>query len=203
MTANSAFYHPAGYLVMQTLPMSAQLKNIVPVDWHMNRMGTIAQILEDSQYNGISLRMLINSILERGDVLLLLSVILVRGSSPLITQFQIHQTMTFHLRIIVLLDYDDGMLQFFSKPLAPEMEPVSESFSISQAPMANYHFQVTLFREDLVSDAWILRQFQLALLTASVVIQIDAYIGHAGSVCLGPEDPYRNTPCKIYNSETL
>ncbi len=26
------------------------------------------------------------------------------------------------------------------------------------------------------------------------MILIDAYVGHAGLVCLGPEDPYANTP---------
>ncbi len=103
-------------------------------------MGTIARITEVSQYDGITLRMPINSILERGDVLFLLAVILVRGSSPLVTQFQIHQEITFCLHIVVLLDYENGQLQFFLKPSAPETEPVSKSLSILLAPMANYHF---------------------------------------------------------------
>ncbi len=102
--------------------------------------------------------------------------------------------MAFHLQLIVILDYEDSLLQYFSKPYVPEMEPVSESLSISLAPMANYHFRVAIFCESLVTNTWIFHQFQLMLLTASVVIQIDAYVGHAGFVCLGPEDPYANMP---------
>ncbi len=126
--------------------------------------------------------------------MLLLSVMPVWGSSPLVTQFQIQQSMAFHLRLIVLLDYDNGLLQFFLKPHASETELVSEPLSISLAPMANYRFRVAIFRKSLVSGTWIFRQFQLTLLMASVVIQIDAYMGHAGFVCLGPEDPYANMP---------
>ncbi len=100
--------------------------------------------------------------------------------------------MTFCLRIIVLLDYEDGMQQFFLKPSVPETELVSESLSL--APMANYHFRVTFFHEDLVSGTWILHHLQLTLLTMSILIQINTVVGHAGFVCLGPEDPYENTP---------
>ncbi len=62
--------------------------------------------MEVSQYDSVMLRMPINSILECGDVLLLLTVIPVWGSSLLVTQFQIRQEMTFHLRIVALLDYE-------------------------------------------------------------------------------------------------
>ncbi len=74
------------------------------------------------------------------------------------------------------------------------MEPVSESLSILLAPTANYRFQVTLLHEDSVRGAWVLRHLQLTLLSTSVLIQIDAIVSHASFVCLGPEDPYENTP---------
>ncbi len=132
----------------------------------------------------------INSILECNDVLLLLAVSLVLGSSPRVTQFLIHQEMTFRLRIVVLLDYKNGQLQFLSKPSAPELEPVSESLPISLVPTVNYHYRVTFLHEDSVSDAWILRHLQLTSLSRPGLIQIDAVIGQVG--CLGPEDPYEN-----------
>ncbi len=97
MTMISPFYNPAGYLVMQTLLTSARLKNIVHVDRHANCMGTIAWITEASQYDGIALRMLINSILEHGDVMLLFAMIPVWGCSLLVTWSQIHSEMTFRL----------------------------------------------------------------------------------------------------------
>ncbi len=43
-------------------------------------------------------------------------------------------------------------------------------------------------------DSWILRHLQLTLLSVSILIQINASIGHAGFVCLGPEDPWENMP---------
>ncbi len=64
MTPNSPFYHPAGYLVMQTLPMLARLKTIAPVDRQTNLMGVQAQISDTTQYDGVPLRMPINSIRE-------------------------------------------------------------------------------------------------------------------------------------------
>ncbi len=66
--------------------------------------------------------------------MLLLSVIPVQCGSPLVTQFQIQQTMAFHLQLVVLLDYADGLLQYFSKPQALETKLVSKSLSISLAP---------------------------------------------------------------------
>ncbi len=194
LTPNSPFYHSAGYLVTQTLVTSARLKTIAPVDRHIHHTGTRARLSEVTQYDGVPLQMPLNSVLEQGDILLLLSVIPVHGSSPLVMQFEIHQSMEFRLHLIVLLDYADGLLQYFSKPQAPETGPVSESLSISLAPMANYCFRVTIFHESLMNGTWIFCQFQLTLLMASVVIQINAYVGHAGFVCLGPEDPYANTP---------
>ncbi len=157
------------------------------------QMGTIARITKISQYKGVTLQMPINSILKHNDILLLLAMILVPGCSPLVTQFLIHQEMTFHLWIVVLLDYEYGQLWFLSKPSTPEMEPASETLSISLATMANYHFRVAFLHEDSVSDAWILRQLQLTSLSTPVLIQIDAVIGQASFVCLGPEDPYENT----------
>ncbi len=87
--------------------------------------------------------------------------------------------MEFCLRLVVLLDYADGLLQYFSKPLAPGTEPVSETLLILLAPTANYCFRAAIFCKDLMHGTWIFRQFQLTLLIASIVIQIDAYVGHA------------------------
>ncbi len=187
----SLFYNPSGYLVTQTLPTSAHLRNIVYVEWY--HMGTIAQITELSQYEGITLRMPIDSILECDNILLLLAVIPVPGCSPLVTQFLIHQEMTFHLRIVVLLKKKNGQLWFLSKPSMLETALDSESLPISLGPTANYCFRIAFLREDLVSDAWILRHLQLTSLSAPVWIQIDAIIGQAGFVHVGPEDLYENT----------
>ncbi len=62
----------------------------------------------------------------------------VPGCSPLVTQFLIHPEMTFHLRIVVLLDYEDEQLWLFAKPIAPETMLATESFPISPVPIANY-----------------------------------------------------------------
>ncbi len=134
----SPFYNPSGYIVTQTLLTSVHLRNIAYIERH--HMGTIAQITELSQYEGITLWMPIDSILEHDDILLLLAMIPVPSCSPLVTQFLIHQEMTFHLRIVVLLDYENGQLWFLSKPSMPEMPLDSESLSISLATTANYCF---------------------------------------------------------------
>ncbi len=55
----SPFLNPSGYIVMQSLPTSAHLRNIAYVEWH--HMGTIARITEFSQYEGVTLRMPIPS----------------------------------------------------------------------------------------------------------------------------------------------
>ncbi len=144
----------------------------------------------------------INSILECGDVMLLLAMILVSGCSPLVTRFQMHSAMTFCLRVIILLDYEDGQLHLFSEPPAPEMEPVSETISITLMASANYHFRIAFLREDPAPHSWILHHLQLTLLSASVLIQIDTIIGHAGFICLGPEDPWESMPHQAENHST-
>ncbi len=101
--------------------------------------------------------------------------------------------MTFHLRIVVLLDYEDGQLWFLTKPSTPETALDTESLPISLAPIANYCFQVAFLHEDSMSDGWTLRYLQLLSLSAPVWIQIDAVISQAGFVCIGPENPYVNT----------
>ncbi len=194
MTTISPFYNPVGYLMTHTLPTSTHLKNIAYVDRHTNCTGTIAWIMEVSQYDGVALWMPINSILEHGDVVLLLAVVPVPSCSPLITRFQLHSVMTFHLRVVIFLDYEDGHLHFFSEPPAPEVEPISETLSITLMTTVNYHFHITFLREDPAPDSWILRHLQLTLLSSPILIQNDCMIGHASLICLGPEDLWEQMP---------
>ncbi len=150
--------------------------------------------MEISEYDGVALWMPSNSILEHGDVVLLLAMVPVPGCSPLMTRFQMHSAMTFCLHVVILLDYEDGQLHFFSEPPAPEMEPISETLSITLMPTANYHFRVSFLCEDPAPDSWILCHLQLTLLSSSVLIQTDTTIGHASFICLGPEDPWEHMP---------
>ncbi len=156
-------------------------------------MGTVARITEFSQYEGVALRMLIDSILECDDILLLLNVVPVPGCSPLVTQFLIHPEMIFHLRIVVFLDYKDEQLWFLAKPTAPETVLATESLPISPALITSYHFRVAFLHENSVPDGLTVRHVQLLPPSMPLWILIDAIIGQASFVCTGPENPYVNT----------
>ncbi len=104
--------------------------------------------------------------------------------------------MTFPLCVVILLDHLDIRLHFFSEPPAPEMEIVSKILSIMLTITVNYCIHVAFLHEDPAFDSWILRHLQLTFLSSFILILIDCMIGYAGPICLGPVDPWEQTPCQ-------
>ncbi len=176
ISSTSPFYSKASYIVLHTLPSSTHLQNIAPVNCSIHRTGTVTRITDSSEYNCILLRLPINSILDFSNVVLLHSIITVLSSSPIITNFSFHPRTTARLRIVVLLDYHDNQLHFFSEPDTAGAGPISEIISGTLTSAISYRFRITFLREDPSPADWIIRHIQLMFLTPPVTIQIDCII---------------------------
>ncbi len=116
------------------------MTNIAHVDHYASQLGTFARIALTSEFDGIPLHVSISSIIHIDNMLLLYSVITSPGSPPLIATFAFHPSFTSHLRIFIIIAYENSRLHYLSEPAVINTEPHEETLLTTLPSEDNYRY---------------------------------------------------------------
>ncbi len=153
-----------------------------------------AQITHTSETEGILLHILINMILQHGDMLMLWTAFETTFDYQLVTSFVVHDAALFHLRVAISVAYDDGRLHLLLEPDSEHEDrtPVHETLTIQLANTDTFRYHMLFLRDERHDDQWQFTKLQPMLVSPCVALVELECIWDAGLdsgiICLGPSD---------------
>ncbi len=135
------FYNANGYMVSQTMLISAHVQNIVAILLHYY-LGRNARLSPITETGGILLHLPIDAIIFPGDMLMLWTVFEMVANIPLVTSFVPHDCARFRLRVVISIAYMDGHLHLLSEPDSINGTLVHETLAIQLASADPYRYHV-------------------------------------------------------------
>ncbi len=148
----SPFYSKLGYKVTQTYRNSARLLSIGSIDLQL--LGRDVHLTPISEVGGILLRLPIDAIIDKGDMLYLLSIFRSPGNTPLVTSFTYQDCSEYQHHVVIVLTYTLGQLTFLSEPDSVGERPVKETMSIQLESGGLCQSRMMFFREECFRGKW-------------------------------------------------
>ncbi len=186
-------------------------------DVEPGELGRNARLTPISEIGGIPCRFPMETMIDVGDHLMLLSVFRSPGNSPLVTSFVYQEGSEFNLHAVVVQTYTNGQLTYLSEPETPGGNPIFNMMVIHFTSLELYRYHVMFSREECSCGRWRIERMTLTALSLIVTLTALEIIPDDGLFCSGPADPWNHVdgvtatlpyatywmPCAVYQRITL
>ncbi len=190
LSQNSPFYRDTGYKVTMTYRNTIRLLSVASVE--PGELRKNARLTPISEIGGVPCRFPMETMIDVGDRLTLLSIFRSLGNSPLVTSFTYKEGSEFNLRPVVIQTYINGQLTYLSEPQTPGGNPVFNLIVIHFTSLELYSHRVMFLREERTRGRWQIERLQLTALSPFVTVTILEIIPDDGLFCEGPADPWNH-----------